>query len=43
MQMIGPYDERVDRGRMVFACRGDRLAQDRDVVDEPGSAADPAG
>jgi hypothetical protein len=36
MQMIGQHDERVDRKGMVFARDGNRLAQERDMIDEQG-------
>ena len=36
MQMIGQHDERVDREGMVFARDGNRLAQERDMIDEQG-------
>src|SRR6266702_5258483 len=34
MQMIGQDDERVDVEGMTMTCRGDRIAQGRDMVDE---------
>jgi hypothetical protein len=36
MQVIGKHNECVDREGMALASKGDRLAQDRDVVDQQG-------
>jgi len=36
MQMIGKDDEGIDSGRMIAPRRGNRLAQQGDLVDERG-------
>ena len=39
VQMIGKYDECIDRKSAALASRGDCFAQYLDVIDEQGSAA----
>jgi hypothetical protein len=43
MQMLGQHHEGIDREGMIAPRRGDRLAQQSDLVDAQGFAAAPAG